>query len=535
MISLKRQLTTRHRLVFSIVSALLLSSAWLGAGCFALFVAFVPLILVSAQYSGSWRDTLRFAGWAYLTFSLWSAFTIWWVWKASPLGPIVSTVVSAFWNTLPFVLYHVFSKYAPKGLAYILLVFGWIATEFIFIKAPVMSFPWLTLGNGFTDDTWAVQWYEYTGILGGSLWVMAVNVFAMQALITAKKRMWVAATLAIFIPMGISLIIYDINKPAGKLATSRETVTASVIQPNVPCYEKFDISRLTQQDNLCELLSEVPDSAAIVLMPETALGIMLQDKAPYASPVIDRLADSLAVQNPDAMVIAGCEAVRHYGAAKLSPTARKQTQYGQTRYYDIYNSAIGIDSARNVQIHHKGKLVIGVESIPAWFRDGGIFEVDLGGTAGQLGYGPTAEPFTHGPVKVAPAICYEGLYGDYMGEYARNGANLFGVISNDGWWGNTPGHKMLFALCRLRAIEHRRDIVRSANTGVSGFITSRGDDVQRLGWEERGVLTADVHLNPVQTVYTRYGDYIGRLSLYIAGLCLLWFIAYRSKKKHYLD
>ncbi len=535
MISLKRQLKTRHKLILSVVSALLLSAGWLGAGGFPMFVALVPLMLVSAQYSGSWRDTLRVAGWAYLSFSLWSAFTIWWVWKASPLGPIVSTVVSAFWNTLPFVLYHLLSKYAPKGLAYILLISGWIATEYIFIKAPVMSFPWLTLGNGFAEDTWAVQWYEYTGILGGSLWVLTVNVLAMQALITAKKRMWVAATLALFIPMGISLVLYDVNKPSGKLYTSREAVTASVIQPNVPCYEKFDTSVEKQQENLCDLLSQVPDSATVILMPETSLGIMLRHGAPYSAPVIDRIADSLRGGKAGATVIAGCETVQYYGETKGSPTARKATGYDVPFYYDYYNSAIGIDTTLNVPIHHKGKLVIGVESIPAWFRDGGIFEVDLGGTAGQLGYGATAEPFEAGGAKVAPAICYEGLYGDYMGEYARNGADLFGVISNDGWWGNTPGHRTLFALCRLRAIEHRRDIVRSANTGVSGFITARGDDRQRLEWEQRGVLTEQVRLNPELTFYTRFGDYIGRLSLYIAGLCLLYFIAYLSKKKFYLN
>ncbi len=533
MISFNRKFSTKHRITLCVVSALLLSAGWLGAGALPMFVAFVPLMLISAQYSGSWRDTLRMAGWAYLAFVLWSAMNIWWVWKASPLGPIVATVVSAFWNTLPFVLYHIFSKYAPKGLAYILLVTGWIATEFIYIKAPVMSFPWLTLGNGFTEDVWAVQWYEYTGVLGGSLWVLTVNVLAMQALITFKKRMWVAATVALFAPMALSLVLYHANSPEGRRYTSLDAVTVSTLQPNVDCYEKFDTSAEWQQDNLCDLLAEVPDSAEVVLMPETSLAVMLQEGSPFVPAVAERIADSLRLHNPEATVIAGCESVRYYGTVKGSPTARRMR--GGSHYYDIYNTAVGIDTALTMPRHHKGKLVIGVESIPAWFRDGGIFEVDLGGTAGQLGYGKSAEPILCGGAMVAPAICYEGLYGDYMGEYARNGAEMMAVISNDGWWGNTPGHRMLFALCRLRAVEHRRDFARSANTGVSGFITMRGDDLQRLGWERRGVLTENLRLNPETTLYTRYGDWIGRLSLYIAALCLLYFVAYLSKKRFYLD
>ncbi|MBR2961413.1 MAG: apolipoprotein N-acyltransferase, partial [Alistipes sp.] len=163
-----------------------------------------------------------------------------------------------------------------------------------------------------------------------------------------------------------------------------------------------------------------------------------------------------------------------------------------------------------------------------------IFEVDLGGTVGQLGIGETARPFVHNDISIAPAICYEAVYGDYIGEFVRNGTQVVGVISNDGWWGNTPGHRYLFAFCRLRAIEHRRDIARSANTGVSGFINSRGDDISTMGWDKRGVLTADVRLNNRITFYTKHGDYVGRIALYVALLCLLYAVAYCSKKRFYL-
>ena len=122
-----------------------------------------------------------------------------------------------------------------------------------------------------------------------------------------------------------------------------------------------------------------------------------------------------------------------------------------------------------------------------------------------------------------------------MAEFVRNGAEALFVVSNDGWWGNTPGHRYLFKFCRLRAIEMRRDIARSANTGVSGFINMLGEDGSRLEWEEQGILTSDIRLNSRKTFYTKYGDYIGRLSLYIAVLCLLYFIAYSAKKRFYLN
>ena len=121
--------------------------------------------------------------------------------------------------------------------------------------------------------------------------------------------------------------------------------------------------------------------------------------------------------------------------------------------------------------------------------------IDLGGTVGQIGKGLHGTAFEHNGVKTGPAICYEGLYGDFYGGFVRRGAQFMAIISNDGWWGDTPGYKHLFSISRLRAVEHRRAIARSANTGKSGFISARGDVGQTLGWEQRGVITAEVPLN----------------------------------------
>ena len=108
------------------------------------------------------------------------------------------------------------------------------------------------------------------------------------------------------------------------------------------------------------------------------------------------------------------------------------------------------------------------------------------------------------------------------------------VLSNDGWWGDTAGHKRLFDFCRLRAIECRRAIARSANTGVSGFITSRGDVVERLDWEERGVLVGDVECRRDVTMYVQYGDWVGRMAQLLAFLGVMYYTAYRVRRRNHL-
>lgn len=509
----------------------MLSTGWIGAGGIPLTVALVPLLLVSAQYGDTWKETLYMLGYAALAFTIWNAATIWWVGKATPFGPIAAAFFSVFWNLVAFMLFHIVSKKGPIGLAYILLIFGWISTEFIYHEAPALSFPWLQLGNGFSNDTWAVQWYEYTGTLGGTLWVLLVNVLAFQALITMKKTFWTLATLAFAVPLAISGFIFWQQSPENTSTDRKPTICVSVTQPNIDCYDKMSKDSEYQQQILMELMAEAPDSADYILMPETALAEYIYEDSIEQSPIVNRISTALAQRNIPAMVISGCETVRSYGQQKITATARNM--HGS--YYDIYNSSIGINAKFNIQIHHKNRLVVGVETLPAWLRSIHFGEVDLGGTFGQLGIGDTLQPFTNGETKVAPAICYEGLYDNTMAEYVRNGAQALFVVTNDGWWGDTPGHRYLFSFCRLRAIETRRMVARSANTGVSGFISARGDDLERMEWYEQGILTRNVELSDRLTFYVRYGDYIGRLSLLISLLCILYFIAYRAKKKFYLN
>jgi len=314
----------------------------------------------------------------------------------------------------------------------------------------------------------------------------------------------------------------------------------SILQPNVDCYDKFNGRADWQEDNITDLLAQVPAGAQFILLPETAVpghywepGLSEFRPADEPGMFWQELTDSLRRSHPGALLVTGANTLRYY-AAGVQPRTARRDGFGEG-YYDVFNTAVGLDSAGRMQLHHKGKLVIGVENTPTLLFDILQFLViDLGGVVGQIGMGQHGTAFEHRGVKTGPAICYEGLYGDFFGDFVRRGAQFMAIISNDGWWGDTPGYKHLFTISRLRAVEHRRAIARSANTGMSGFISARGDIGQTLGWEKRGVLTAAVPLNSELTFYTRYGDYLGRISEYLMLLCVLYYIAYRAKKKNHL-
>lgn len=514
----------RQKLLYILLSTVLLSVGWLGGSGLTLLVALVPLLCISASYGDSAKDWWRMAGWAALTFVLWNAATIWWVWIATPAGPITATIFSTFWNLVAFMLFHYVSKRATKSVAYTILVASWIATEYCYISAEVLSFPWLTLGNGFSGDTWAVQWYEWTGVLGGSLWVLVSNIAIFEAWENRSRAAFVKASLAVVLPLITSLALYLFWQPV------EQSVKIAVLQPNVDCYEeKFSDNARWQMQNIASLISEVPADSRIVVLPETALPERLDDDDVQRGVTVNAIANQLREAAPDAMAVVGATTIKRYAQGQpTSSTARR----GNGFYYDFFNSAIAINGDSEADVHHKMRLVIGVEAMP--FTNFLNKFVDLGGITGQLGRNSKATVFEREGVKAGPAICYEGIYGDCFARFAREGAEVMLVMSNDGWWGDTPGHRRLFDYCRLRAIETRRAIARSANTGVSGFINSRGDVIQRLDWDERGVLNSEVEQRGEQTIYVRYGDWIGRLSWLLTLLGVLYYSAYRTRRKNHL-
>jgi len=132
---------------------------------------------------------------------------------------------------------------------------------------------------------------------------------------------------------------------------------------------------------------------------------------------------------------------------------------------------------------------------------------------------------------IEPIICYESIFGEFCGEYVKKGAQVIFIITNDGWWGNTPGHKQHFDYGGLRAIENRRSIARSANTGISAFFDQRGNQFQRTEYWVQDVIFQKINLNSDLTFYSKMGDYPGRISSFITALLILVGIVNALKRR----
>ena len=210
-----------------------------------------------------------------------------------------------------------------------------------------------------------------------------------------------------------------------------------------------------------------------------------------------------------------------------SETARYHAS--TNRYYDAYNTALQLDTA-GVQLYYKSKLVPGVEMMPFAFvlKHFKSLSVNLGGVSGSLGSQLERSIFHSTQGHVAPIICYESIYGEYVLDYVRAGSDLFAIITNDGWWKDTPGYRQHLAYASLRAIETRRAIARSANTGTSAFVDALGNITQSTSWWQPAVIQKELPLCKGITFYTIYGDYIGRLAAFVAAILFFYAIAKRD-------
>lgn len=523
----------RNRLLLSLLSAALLSSGWLGVSGLPLVAALVPLMIISARADGSRRGFWSTFGWVALAFGLWAVTTTWWIWHAAAIGAILSPVITILLMGGAFMLYHYVSKRAPAALAYAILAAGWIAAEYLYTVGEV-SFPWLTLGNGLANDVRFIQWYEFTGVFGGSLWILAANITLFRAIRQPGGfRKWLAPALVILLPMIASASLYMVQ--GRNLLNAKKTVRVSVVQPNIdPYHEKFVVAQEEQTDLLLRLSRLAPPDADYIVLPETAIDDRLWEESLDHAPSVVRFRELARDRYPEAQFIVGATTFRNYGTDEPRPqTAR--TQEGLGFWYDVYNTALGIDSTDRVQVHHKSKMVVGAEKIP-WYRLFRHLEwliVDLGGITGQLGYDTVRTVFVHpAGFRSGTGICYESVYGRHMSEFVLGGAQILFVITNDGWWGDTFGYHQHFSFARLRAIETRRSIARSANTGISGFIDRRGRVIETLGWEERGTITQRLALNDSHTLYTRCGDYIAWISVCVFGLGAAYYIVYRRVRRN---
>ncbi|MBC8004127.1 MAG: apolipoprotein N-acyltransferase [Verrucomicrobia bacterium] len=526
-------MSLKKPLLLSIASGCLLSMPWMWpSGSWIILLAFIPLLAVEDMLT---RSSTAQPGYllffcSLVTFLTWNILSTWWIAYVSLSGMLIIALINAFLMACIWWLMHAIHRRLGADTAYFTLVVFWLSFETMHFYWTI-QWPWLTLGNAFASMPWLIQWYELTGVLGGSLWILVVNILLYSAIksrssirpaVNLHPAVWLLVILAL--PAGWSVYRYQTYTEKGPV------VEVAVLQPNVnPYADKFSgMSTEVQTQRLASLArSVISPSTSYVVTPETALAPMWENDSLRQNKALMPL-DSVLVTYPHTAMVAGAITQRYLKQDEAPDyTARADDEDG---FYQVYNTALFFNHTPEVQLGHKSILVSGVEKMPfqEYFSFLGNYVVEAGGISGSLASatGPTVFKGTKGE-GIGSVICFESAFAPYVALTVKNGASVLFIITNDGWWKESQGITQHFGYARIRAIETRRSIARSANTGISGFIGQRGEIIQKTSVNTAAAISAPLHLNNQLTFFVRHGNLLGRSSALMSLILLLYFLIKR--------
>jgi len=500
----------------AVISGLLLGLAWNSIiPTISLFVAFIPILFLLQNTN---NHNTKIFNLSFLAFLIFHFIVVWWLSQSSVIGFIVIVLLNSFFMAIVILLCFLSWKKHGSIIGILSFLLFWLSFEYIHYRWE-FSWPFMNLGNWLGQIPEIIQWYEYTGVLGGTLWILIINILLflfVKNLINKKfKQSILAISVSIFIVLVPVLISKSLYNNSIEIGTK---VKIKIIQPNInPYTEKYNSKLFGNQIKRHFELAEESDSSQIdcYLFPESSFPVYLDEQ---------QLRNNLFLQSIDSQIIMKTEK-SVLGGLYSFKIVESDTLF--------YNTAFMLNS--DIQIYHKSKLVMGVERMPfqQYLKFLKKLNFDFGGYSSSLTADNQRKVFfsKEGTMAIAPIICYESIYGEFVSEFIKKGAASIAVITNDGWWGDTPALPQILMHAQLRAIETRKYLARAANTGVSCFINQKGEiDSQTRPWEQNS-LSGSIYQNKKLTFYTRNGDFIGRIALYSSIILILYRLSIHLKQK----
>lgn len=507
---------------------------------------------------------------AYTAFIIWNLGTCYWLMMTAfgannwqevltyLMAGLVANIVNPFLMTIPIYLYTQVKKTRWAWVSPLALVSFWLTFEWLHLNWD-LSWSWITLGHSFTMFPAAIQYIEFTGVLGISAQILIVNVLLYLAIkkwdgrteATDSKLPAILSLLAAGVIVLLPFVFRPlILQPDRAVFQAVDSLTVRVVQPNIDPYDKSKTYAFSRQIDIMDSLAGAPgiDTIDLVVMPETAIPKGMYRECLRDERLIQPLWQRVYLDNLS--LLSGFIEFRLYPKTVLPVPIHSYPLYNDripgrcatfpaeeidTAYIDQCNAAFLLRVDTVPQTFQKAKLVPMVERMPflnvlSFLKD---WTPALGGSVGGYGYPDSVQNLVlHTQDKIASLICYESEYGDYVRQFVLKGARMLTIITNDGWWGESSGHIQHARFATLRAIETRRTVARSANTGISLFTDNLGYLHQQTTWWTRVFEDRRLPLYDAETFYVRHGDYLGRYAGYLSllglGLILLRFTKFGS-------
>jgi len=392
----------------------------------------------------------------------------------------------------------------PLGL---LLPVVWSASEVVINRMSDLAFPWLPLGLGVSRVPVLAQIADLSGVRGITFWMAATAGLLVDAWLHRAVRGGIARRTAGAATIALLVTAYGVARM--RTVEMRTLAPIAIVQPNIPQIDKWqEANRGRIVGMIAQLTRErmARGDAKLVVLPEVALPGFLVEHPEWQ----DTLRALTAVNGTPII----------FGVLDLD--------YRSPEDYEYFNAAMLADStgATNTQpAYHKAKLVPIVERVPfmnpQWFKRFKYF--------GGLGRGERQTVFQLPFGGSGVLICYESVFPEISRSYRQQGADVLLNITNDAWFGRSLAPYQHEAHLALRAIENRISVVRSANTGISGYIDPLGRIHYRTGLYETASATYRTETTSITTLYVRFGDWLGIASLIATAIGVMVYASRRRR------
>lgn len=419
------------------------------------FISLLPLFYILKKNEKTWfRYGLIFS----ITFFLVSVFWITHNSGTTPVLAFVSYISTVLFLALRWSVIFAISGYAAKRFGFekglLILISMWISWEWV-TSLGELGFPWTIGALSLLPLEIYNNFFSITGIWGASLLILLVNYFIFQFFAKNEFR---------FAFLTIVFLLFPLLLPKTENPFPKKVFQIGVIQQNIDPVGKWADdpmkTMLTAFDLSKSLLSQKPD---LIVWPETAIPFHLMARHQYRE-ILQTYIDSL-----DVSVVSGAQ---HF--------IRNDDKV------DIYNAVFCIRPTRlggvDTNFYAKRWLVPGGERMPFQSFLPFMNQLKLGQAEFSIGPSemPISVPTKKGMIKVGTPVCYESIFPSMAVMFAKNGVQILANVTNDGWYDGSNEKIQHAELFKGRAIEIKVPLVRSANTGISGWVNANGEWVSKL-------------------------------------------------------
>jgi apolipoprotein N-acyltransferase len=400
--------------------------------------------------------------------------------------------------------FHLLDRYGPRLVLPAAAAALWVGLDWL--RSWLFSgFPWMDIGYGLWSQPRLLQIADLVGHHGHTFVIVLLNATILVIINRHYARTERLVGLAMVICIGGLSAWYSADRwqKVEKLVAQAPRALVGVVQGNVEQTRKWSAQeRLRTVKDYLRLSSTLTDerTPSLIVWPETAL------------PFYPRRDDLLAPVS---------EFVEHRRTVLLTGAPWFEVEQSATsRVVRYYNGALLMHPSAGFEFgYYKSHLVPYGEYVP--MKKYLPFLAPLVEAAGDFTAGTITEPLPAGPVQAGALICFESIFPDLGRNWVEAGANLLVNLTNDAWYGKSSAPHQSWAMTVYRSVETRRSLVRSANTGISGFIDPLGRVQSQSGLFVEWAAALDVELLTTRTFFVRAGYLFAPICGAAAGVIIV--------------